>query len=210
MIHVVDNDLPSEWLQAAIEARVVGADIETSGLDKLKDTIACIQFYVPNTGTIMVRWIDEIPVNIVRLMEDAAVAKVFQHAPFDLGFLMRDYAFMMPDQVLDTKIAAKLLDPKHELFIDPVTGRGSHSLIALVHHYFGYTLNKQLAVSNWFAETLEEDQLDYAAKDVEFLPGLLKNLIHDLMIKDPCLIVEFVSLCRDLPSNVRIESKITV
>lgn len=207
-IEIVEGDLPSTWLQAAIRASIVGTDIETSGLDRIKDRIACIQIHVPNTGTIMVRWLDKKPTNILTLLNSWRVTKIFQFAPFDLSFLRRDYPdALKPTQIVDTKIAAKILDPKRELFIDPDTNMGSHSLKALVWHYFEDKLNKDVAVSNWFAETLSKEQLAYAAKDVEVLPPLLSRLENDIIDKDPALVHKLVREYNKLTTEAVFQAK---
>lgn len=189
-IEIVEGDLPDAWLQAAMRARIVGADIETSGLERTKDRIACIQIYVPGAGTVMVRNLES-PAKVLELLQSWRVTKIFQFADFDLSFLLRDYPILVtypPKQIVDTKIAAGILDPdvrnpEKAMFIDPDTGKGSHSLKILVYHYFGYKMDKSIAVSNWFAQNLTQAQLDYAAKDVEYLPPLLKCLESDITNK---------------------------
>lgn len=198
-IAIVEDDLPAEWLIPAQKATIVGADIETSGLDKIRDRIACIQIYVPDHGTIMVRNICDYPLYLIQLMESSKITKVFQHAPFDLSFLLRDYPFMHPVKLCDTRVAAGILDPRRQLFIDPQTGKGSHSLKTLVYHYFGYKMDKSIAISDWWSPVLSDEQLEYAAKDVEYLPELAKILHRAIFAKDPCLVAELVRLYRQLP-----------
>ncbi len=177
-VELLERDLSPQWYDAAHSARIVGMDIETSGLDKLTDRIATVQMYVPHVGTVMVRKLDS-PEWIGALLESKAVLKIFHHAPFDLSFLIRDMG-IWPENVADTKIAARLVDPNKRRYINPVTGKPAHSLIALVHHYYGFILDKALSISNWFADELSPEQLDYAAKDVEFLPDLLSKLEFEL------------------------------
>lgn len=179
MIEVINGDLTEYWLDTALQHSIVGCDIETSGLDRNKDRIATFQMYVPNIGTVMVRKLSSYPTRLTELLE-SKTCKVFHHAPFDLGFLMRDYPFMLPIKIADTKIAAKLLDPRRTMHVDRTTGKGSHSLKTLVEHYFDYTMDKNIAVSDWFAKTLDQKQLEYAAKDVEYLPELLRQLLRQL------------------------------
>lgn len=200
-IHIVDGDLPKEYVEAAVRASIVGIDIETSGLSPITDTIACVQVYVPEFGTAMVRYLDDIPVRLSQLLESLRVTKVFQYAQFDLSFLMRDYPFINPRKICDTKIAADVLDPENVMFYDPLKDKPSHSLIALVLHYYGETLNKHLAVSNWFAETLQPEQLAYAEKDVLYLPDLLKKLERAIYNKNPLLVHELHRLYRDIPNK---------
>ena len=178
-VTLVNGDYPVEWFNAAIAARIVGMDIETNGLDRTIHKIATVQMYVPDMGTIMVRNLQDVPLVLLRLMQSKQVTKIFHHAPFDLGFLVEKYD-IYPEKIACTKVAAKILDPKRQMFFDPDTNKGSHALKSLVYHYFGFRMDKTLAISDWFAEDLSEAQLDYAAKDVEFLPALLRNLEKEL------------------------------
>lgn len=168
MYKLVSGDLPPDWFLAAERSRYIGVDIETSGLDFVKDKMACIQFHIPDAGTIIVRRLDENPYYILAILKSIEVTKIFHYGWFDLHFLMRDYDIMV-NKVADTKIAAKILDPKRELF-------KSHSLQGLVQDNFGVYLDKTLAVSDWFADTLSDAQLEYAGKDTEYLPALLSVL----------------------------------
>lgn len=179
MALLVEGDLPVEWYDAAIVARTVGMDIETSGLDVIKDKIATVQLYVPNKGTIIVRKLDN-PFWLGGLLESPLTTKIFHHAPFDLGFLIRDLG-IWPQAIADTKIAAKLIDPKKTRFIHPTSNKGSHALISLVYHFHDIVLDKTQAVSNWFVDTLDPKQLDYAEKDVIYLPEMLAKMEQEIL-----------------------------
>lgn len=202
-VTLLDKDITPQWFDAAKAARIVGMDIETSGLDRNKDRIATIQIFVPEMGTVMVRHMDS-PVYVMQLLEARDVIKIFHHAPFDLGFLMRDYP-VLPTRIADTKVAAKVLDPKKTQFINPDNGKGSHSLLSLVWYYFEDKLDKSLVVSNWFADDLSPAQLEYAAKDVIYLPELLRRLELELSKKGE------LRLARDaykhIPTKIELERK---
>ncbi len=178
MVDMVEGDISDEWLFNALASPVVGMDIETSGLNKSTDRIATVQMYVPDKGTVMVRKMSGM-YNVIKLLEDKNTRKIFHFGTFDLAFLMRDYN-VYPANIADTHIAAKLLDPKKRVYKHPETLKGSHSLIALVHYYIGEILDKKIAVSNWFAEDLTPAQIDYAAKDVIYLPLILKKMETEL------------------------------
>lgn len=200
-ITVVANDLPQAYVVAALQATIVGVDIETSGLDITKDSIACVQMHVPEYGTVMVRYLDDVPAHLAMLLESRRVTKVFQHAPFDLSFLMRDFPFIQPHTICDTKIAADILDPEGKLFIHPITNKPSNSLIALVWHYYEDLLDKSIAVSNWFQDELSQEQLAYAEKDVLYLPDLLRKLERAIFDKDHTYINTLHRAYHDLPAK---------
>lgn len=178
MVEMVNGDFPIEWIHGARASGRVGMDIETSGLSPVTDRIATVQMYVPGMGTIMVRRLDN-PVNLIMLLQDKQTLKIFHHAPFDLSFLQRNMD-VLPISIACTKVAAKLSDPNRLKYYDPDTNKGSHSLKSLVWSMFQDKLDKTLAVSNWFADDLSPAQLDYAAKDVEYLPEILRRLEVDL------------------------------
>lgn len=202
-VTMVDGDYPEEWLHAAIAARVVGMDIETNGLDKFTHKIATVQMYIPGKGTIMVRKLNQ-PDNLIKLLENGQTTKIFHHAPFDIGFLMAHLP-VYPKKVADTKIAAKMIDPRRQRFYHPETGKGSHSLIALTWHFYQEKWDKSLAVSDWFAEELLPEQIEYAAKDVEYLPDMLRKLEAELSK------IGMLKLARDayrhIPTKVALELK---
>lgn len=178
MVIMVEGDIPLEWTHGARAAGRIGVDIETSGLSPVSDQIATVQMFVPAMGTIMVRKLNT-PINLLRLLEDRQTCKIFHHAPFDLGFLQRKFD-VTPRSIACTMIAAKMVDPQRMKYFDPDKNKGSHSLKALVWTMFQEKLDKTLAVSDWFQEELSQAQLDYAAKDVEYLPEILRRLEVDL------------------------------
>lgn len=179
---LMNGDITEYWYKAAHSRGVVGVDIETSGLDRIKDRIATFQMFVPGVGTVMVRSLSIYPMRIIRLLEHRTIRKIFHFGVFDLAFLMRDYSLLIPYNIADTKIASDIVDPHKTMYYDPAKQRNAHTLLALVHHHFGYLMDKSLAVSDWFAETLNESQLEYAAKDVEYLPDLLHTLESQLLL----------------------------
>jgi len=176
---LVEGDLPLEWYDAAIIARTVGMDIETSGLDKIRDKLATVQVFVPGKGTVIIRRLKDSHW-LGALLESPLTTKIFHNATFDLAFLIRDLG-VWPQMIADTILAAKLLDRSKTRFTHPITGKGSHALISLVYHFHGVTLDKSVAVSNWFADTLDPAQLAYAEKDVIYLPDMLQRMEQELL-----------------------------
>lgn len=206
-IQIVEGDIPPDWLTHALQGTMVGMDIETSGLNREKDKIAMVQLYVPNRGTILIRYLNEWPTNLAALLENERTTKVFHYASFDLAFLMRDFPFIYPSKLADTKVAAAFFDPKKTYFVDKA-GQGSHRLNVMVERVFGYVMDKSLAISNWFADDLTPAQLDYAAKDVEYLPELLKFLERGIIKKDRGLLSPLMAAYQYLPTKVMIDLKV--
>lgn len=202
-VTLVEGDIPLEWIHGARAAGRIGVDIETSGLSPVTDRIATVQMFIPPMGTIMVRKLDN-PINLLRLLEDRQTCKIFHHAPFDLGFLQRNFD-VTPRSIACTKIAAKMSDPQKIKYFDPDTNKGSHSLKSIVWTMFQDKLDKRLAVSDWFAETLSEKQVDYAAKDVEYLPEILRRLEVDL--SKLRILTLFRKASNYIPTKIELEIK---
>ena len=170
--HVVDGDLP-EWCVDALRRSAVTAwDIETSGLDWAHDRIATCQIYSPSVGTFLVQTPTRSPRNLVSLLQDANVAKVFHHAMFDLRFMYSQW-HAEAQSVFCTKIAAKILGP----------GSDKTTLQDLTRDFLGVRLDKSERTSNWLASVLSSQQINYAAADVVYLPALMSAL-HDRLAEN--------------------------
>lgn len=173
-ISLCTGDLPDYILKA----NIVGIDIETNGLDARNHVIKSIQVYgrykfeeMNYDHVIILRDFDILPKRLKYLLEEAKIMKIFHHAPFDLEFIMRTWG-IIPQNVVCTKVAAKLLDPKRE--------KSKHSLKDLLLHYLGIDLEKAMALSDWGAKELTQKQIEYAADDVLHLPLLLKTIEQGL------------------------------
>lgn len=197
MVKQVIVDIPEDWYHEIIfKNRIVAVDIETSGLDKRKDRLACVQLHVPTKGTLILRTISDIPSKLITVLEHRQVTKVFHHAPFDLSFLMRDYN-IAANNIACTKVAAKILDPDKTMY-------KSHSLWFLLKEHFGIEKNRDLTISDWFAPVLSTEQLEYAVTDVKHLIDLLYVLEVQLLQRRK------LKLARDaykhIPTYVRLEA----
>lgn len=177
-VDIVDEDLTLEFFGSI--GNTVAIDIETSGLDPKVDKIATVQVYNPGGNIEIVRIHEgqEVPRVLINLLEDEHITKIFHYAPFDVSFLMH-HMYAMPRNIKDTRVLATILDPHRERFWNPTREAFDHGLAALVYNYYGVTLDKSIAVSNWFGE-LEPRQVEYAARDVLYLPDLVNKLSSEL------------------------------
>jgi len=107
----------------------------------------------------------ERPKNLIRLLEDPAVLKLFHFARFDIAVLRHAFG-VVTAPVYCTKIASKLAR----------TYTDRHGLKDLVRELLGVELSKQQQSSDWGADTLSEAQLAYAASDVLHLHALHQKL----------------------------------
>src|SRR5688572_3027489 len=81
------GDVDEVVLERARARGVVAWDIETTGLDWRSDDIRTCQLAVGDDISIVQVGNWGVPDNLRSLLQDAAVLKVFHHAPFDLRFM---------------------------------------------------------------------------------------------------------------------------
>ncbi len=108
--------------------------------------------------------------NLKRLLADPAVTKLFHYARFDIAVL-RAYLGIVCTPVYCTKIASKLVR----------TYTDRHGLKDLCRELLGEDISKQQQSSDWGADTLRPEQLQYAAGDVLYLHALKAKL--DMMLE---------------------------
>jgi ribonuclease D len=147
--------------------RSAAIDTETLGLNLGRDRLCVVQLS-PGDGTADVVQIApgqrEAP-NLVRLLADRSVLKIFHYARFDIAVLERAFG-VMPEPLFCTKIASRLTR----------TYTDRHGLKDLVKDVLDIELSKQQQSSDWAAETLSPAQLAYAAADVLHLHALHREL----------------------------------
>jgi ribonuclease D len=158
------NDLP-DLSNYNVEA--VAIDTETLGLNPHRDRLCVVQIS-PGDGSADVIQIapgqTEAP-NLVALLRDRAITKIFHYGRFDIAVLYHALG-VMAEPVFCTKIASRLTR----------TYTDRHGLKDICSELLGVNLSKQQQSSDWAAETLSPEQLDYAASDVLYLHRLREVL----------------------------------
>lgn len=167
------GDLPHQDL-----ARYTGSaaiDTETMGLKPHRDRLCVVQMS-PGDGSADViqiaRGQREAP-NLIKLLKDPAIVKIFHFARFDLAALYNAFG-VMPKPVYCTKIASRLIR----------TYTDRHGLKDLVRELLNIDLSKQQQSSDWGSPTLSDAQLAYAASDVLHLHALRDKLEATLARED--------------------------
>jgi ribonuclease D len=149
----------------------VAIDTETLGLNPHRDRLCVVQLS-PGDGTADVVQIAagqaEAP-NLVCLLADPAVTKIFHFARFDVAVLGHTFGITVAP-VFCTKIASRLTR----------TYTDRHGLKDLVKEMLDIDLSKQQQSSDWGAEVLTDAQLAYAASDVLHLHALRDRLTERL------------------------------
>ncbi|MCT1458956.1 ribonuclease D [Aestuariimicrobium sp. p3-SID1156] len=186
----VEGDLPPDLAEAMLRAPRVGVDTETSGLDSRSDQLRLIQLYVPDLGVVLLRPGDgPPPKQLIRVLQSQDTTKVFHFAPFDLGFLAATW-HVRARSVLCTKAAARL--------ISPTSPPREWSLQYLLWQTLGIELSKgPVRVSDWGAKELSDEQVAYAAADVEHL--LMLSDRQTLQLQSQGLWEDYLEICNFMP-----------
>lgn len=154
------NDLPN---LEHYQVDSVAIDTETLGLNPHRDRLCVVQIS-PGDGTADVIQIEagqKTAPNLVKLLQDKAITKIFHFGRFDLAVLAHAFG-TMPEPVFCTKIASKLTR----------TYTDRHGLKEICGELLDVSISKQQQSSDWAAEVLSQAQLEYAASDVLYLHRL--------------------------------------
>jgi len=152
----------------------VAIDTETMGLNLGRDRLCLVQLS-PGDGSADAVQIPAQPQpgsapNLMRLLADRSLLKIFHFARFDLATLYKAFG-VMAEPVYCTKIASRLVR----------TYTDKHGLKDLVREVLGHDLSKQQQLSDWGAGELTDAQISYAAADVIYLHALRERLDAMLM-----------------------------
>jgi ribonuclease D len=161
------GDLPADF-QPGLS---IAIDTETLGLNPHRDRLCVVQISTGDGHAEVVQILKDgpRPENLIRVLGDESVLKIFHFARFDLAVLFHAFG-IMPRPVYCTKVASRLTR----------TYTDRHGLKDLVRELLGMELSKQQQSSDWGAETLTQAQLDYAASDVLYLHALKEKLDRSL------------------------------
>ncbi|MCE2491305.1 MAG: ribonuclease D [Alphaproteobacteria bacterium] len=152
----------------------VAVDTETLGLNPKRDRLCVVQLSGGDGNSHLVQFDrDEFDApNLSALLTDLDITKIFHFARFDIATI-RQHLNVLCAPVYCTKIASKLVR----------TYTDRHGLKDLCRELLKLDLNKQQQSSDWGAETLSREQLEYAAADVLYLHEL-KQLLDAMLERE--------------------------
>jgi ribonuclease D len=162
------GDLPD---LANYDVDAIAIDTETLGLNPHRDRLCVVQLS-PGDGTADVIQIapgQKRAPNLVSLLRNRKITKLFHFGRFDLAVLYNAFG-VMPEPVFCSKIASRLTR----------TYTDRHGLKDICNELLGVSLSKVQQSSDWAAETLTPEQLEYAASDVLYLHQLREKLLFRL------------------------------
>ena len=167
-----ENDLPD---LSRYDVEAVAIDTETLGLKPHRDRLCVVQLS-PGDGTADVVQIaagqTQAP-NLTALLGNSRITKLFHYARFDIAVLYHAFG-VMPEPVFCTKIASRLTR----------TYTDRHGLKDICSELLSINLSKAQQSSDWAAEKLSPEQLEYAASDVLYLHQLRDVLAGRLERED--------------------------
>lgn len=161
--YLYKGDLPDDLDLGSI----VAIDCETMGLNPHRDRLCLIQMSGGdgNCHLVQVEQGQTAAPNLVKMLEDPKVLKLFHFGRFDIAALFHTFGATTAP-VYCTKIASKMV----RTFTD------RHGLKNLLQELLSVDISKHQQQSDWGAPELSEGQLDYAASDVLYLHALREEL----------------------------------
>ena len=161
-IKYYENDLPENVNLGSI----VAIDTETMGLNPARDRLCLVQLSSGNGICYLIKITDlrKKPKNLLKLLNNSKVQKIFHFARFDVAILKHTYKINI-ENIYCTKIASKLAR----------TYTDKHGYKELCRELLNETISKIEQSSDW-GGTLSKEQKEYAASDVLHLHKIKKKL----------------------------------
>lgn len=160
--------LPGELgpLLAALDrATEVSIDTEADNLFRYRTRVCLMQIHAAGE-TFLLDLLTGVPLD--PLWERLRRKHLIMHgSDYDLRLLYEEYGFVATS-LFDTMLAAQLLN------------RPRFGLASLLQDHFNVTLAKEGQKANWSKRPITDKLLNYAAKDVIFLPALRDLLLAEL------------------------------
>lgn len=145
----------------------VAVDTEAMGLKNHRDRLCLVQLSDGNGDAHLVQFaVGEYHApNLVALLENPTQTKLFHFARFDVAIL-KHYLGARVAPIYCTKIASKLCR----------TYTDRHGFKDICRELISVEISKHQQSSDWGADTLTTEQMDYAAADVLYLHRLREKL----------------------------------
>jgi ribonuclease D len=150
----------------------IAVDTEAMGLNNKRDRLCLVQLSDGNGDAHLVKFAPgqyKAP-NLVKLITDPKRTKLFHFARFDVS-IMRHYLGALTTPIYCTRTASRLAR----------TYTDRHGYKDICKELLSVDISKQQQSSDWGAETLSPEQIEYAASDVLHLHRLRDKL--DIMLK---------------------------
>ena len=164
------NDLPSN-------VNFIGSvaiDTEAMGLNHTRDRLCLVQLSSGNEicHLVQIQNISLKPKNLIKLLKNKKILKIFHYARFDVGILKHTFNINI-NNIYCTKIASKLTRTFTE----------KHGYQDLCKDLLNKKISKTEQTTDWGLKKLTLSQQKYAATDVLYLHKL-KNELDKMLIRE--------------------------
>jgi len=167
-IKLYQDDIPSDLkLENSL-----AIDTEAMGLNHQRDRLCLIQLSNGDgiCHLVKINDVNKKPINLLKILKDKKIIKIFHYARFDVGILNYTYKINIQN-IYCTKIASKLA----RTFTD------KHGYKDICKDLLNQNILKEEQTSDWGAKKLSPSQQKYAAMDVLYLHALRLKLNEILM-----------------------------
>ena len=165
-------DIPDKLIESYLKESEIAVDTELHGLRLFRDEVCLVQICDDKNNVCLIKpENNQKTTNLIRLLTDPNVTKVFHFAISDVAFIKTSLNIEV-EPFCCTKVMSKLIR----------TYTQDHGLKDLILEVHGKQINKEQQQSNWDSEKLSEKQLEYAANDVIYLIKIYRKLL-DMMHK---------------------------
>lgn len=150
----------------------IAIDTEALGLNNIRDRLCLVQLSDGQGDVHLVQFRkgEYAAPNLKKVLSNPDITKLFHFARFDIA-IMRQYLGVMVEPLYCTRTASRLAR----------TYTDSHGLKELCRELLGVQISKHQQSSDWGAEELTKEQIEYAASDVLYLHRLRDIL--NIMLK---------------------------
>tara|TARA_B100000029_G_scaffold492409_1_gene553680 strand:- start:39 stop:647 length:609 start_codon:yes stop_codon:yes gene_type:complete len=152
---------------------IISMDTETMGLNPIRDKLCLIQLSSGNNvcHLIKINNLNKRPKNLINLLKNNKILKIFHYARFDVAILKHNYKINIKN-IYCTKIASKLAR----------TYTDKHGYKDLCKELLNKNISKVEQSSDWGGD-LSKDQQKYAATDVLYLHKI-KNKLDKMLERE--------------------------
>tara|TARA_Y100001970_G_scaffold165001_1_gene201613 strand:- start:3250 stop:3858 length:609 start_codon:yes stop_codon:yes gene_type:complete len=152
---------------------IISMDTETMGLNPIRDKLCLIQLSSGNNvcHLIKIKNLNKRPKNLINLLKNNKILKIFHYARFDVAILKHNYKINIKN-IYCTKIASKLAR----------TYTDKHGYKDLCKELLNKNISKVEQSSDWGGD-LSKDQQKYAATDVLYLHKI-KNKLDKMLERE--------------------------
>ncbi|HJD56005.1 MAG TPA: ribonuclease D [Rickettsia endosymbiont of Pyrocoelia pectoralis] len=164
-MHIIDNQKTlEEFCKKLSKSSYLSIDTEFERRYTYYAKLSIIQVKAENYCYI-IDALSNLDLNIFnQLLIDKNIIKIF-HAPREDLEIFYNLFKILPSNVFDIQIAANICGFGKQLSYDD-----------LCYNMFGITIDKTHQKSNWLKRPIDQDMLDYALLDVEYLEAIYRKL----------------------------------